>query len=202
MLSTLLLYSLVEGWYRLTSVLKFGVLKSTQFIQLYFGISEQIKPLQRIGQVAEFKFESKFEPLIVRWPVQVIWQSFPKAIPEDIRRFWLQNQWPRSCGPLWQRSGTSWSDWTCKHEHRAFSSQRQSLLAATGSLEENVLPLLRYWLSSTVKKVLMLCRYRAATSHFFFHAKRNFRWNWREVVADQSSAHRFAQSLYQSLDSE
>ena len=30
---------------------------STQFIQ---GISEQIKPLQLVGQAAEFKFESKF----------------------------------------------------------------------------------------------------------------------------------------------
>ena len=36
---------------------------STQFIELYFGVSEQIKPLQPIGQAAEFKFESKFEPL-------------------------------------------------------------------------------------------------------------------------------------------
>ena len=70
-----------EGWYRLTAVLNFGDLKknsnSKQFIELYFGVSEQIKPLQPIGQAAEFKFESKFEPL------QVIWQSLPKAIPED-----------------------------------------------------------------------------------------------------------------------
>ena len=61
---------------------------SKQFIELYFGVSEQIKPLQPIGQAAEFKFESKFEPL------QVIWQSLPKAIPEDNWGFWLQNQWP------------------------------------------------------------------------------------------------------------
>ena len=33
-------------------------------------ISEAKKQLQLVGQVAEFKFESKFEPL------QVIWQSF------------------------------------------------------------------------------------------------------------------------------
>ena len=60
-----------EGWYLLTAVLnfKFGVLNlktnsnSTQFIELYFGVSEQLKPLQPIGQTAEFKFESKFEPL-------------------------------------------------------------------------------------------------------------------------------------------
>ena len=35
----------------------------TQFIELYFGVSEQIKPLQPIAQVPEFKFESEFEPL-------------------------------------------------------------------------------------------------------------------------------------------
>ena len=49
---------------------------------VYFGTLEQIKPLQPVGQAAEFKFESShFEPL------PVIWQSLPKAIPEDNRRF-------------------------------------------------------------------------------------------------------------------
>ena len=41
---------------------------------------------------AEFKFESKLEPL------QVIWQSLPKAIPEDNRSFWLENQWSSCVG--------------------------------------------------------------------------------------------------------
>ena len=36
---------------------------STQFIELYFGVSEKIKHLQPIGQAAQFKFEPKFEPL-------------------------------------------------------------------------------------------------------------------------------------------
>ena len=52
-----------------------------QFVELYFVASEQIKPLQPIGQAAKFKFESKFEPL------QVIWQSLLEAIPEDNQRF-------------------------------------------------------------------------------------------------------------------
>ena len=43
----------------------------------------------------------------------------------------------------------------------------------------------------------MLYRYRAATSHFCFSRETKFRWNWREVVANQSCAHRFAQSLNQ-----
>ena len=67
-------------------------LKEFKLHTVYFGTSEQIKPLQPVGQAAEFKFESKFEPL------QVIWQSLPKAIPEDNRRFWLQNQWQCSWG--------------------------------------------------------------------------------------------------------
>ena len=65
---------------------------STQFIELYFGISEQIKPLQPIGQAAEFKFESKC------LPAPVVWQSLPRTIREENRRIWLQNQWPSSWG--------------------------------------------------------------------------------------------------------
>ena len=57
-----------------------------------FGASEQTKSLQSVGQAAEFKFQSKFKPL------QVIWQSFPKAVPENNRRFWVQNQMPSSWG--------------------------------------------------------------------------------------------------------
>ena len=59
---------------------------------VYAVILEAIKPLQLVGQAAEFKFESKFEPL------QVIWQSLRKAIPEDNRRFRGQNQLSSSWG--------------------------------------------------------------------------------------------------------
>ena len=57
-----------EVWNTLTAVLQWRLKKnsnSTRFIELYFGVSEQIKPLQPIGLEAEFrvKFESKFEPL-------------------------------------------------------------------------------------------------------------------------------------------
>ena len=94
---------------------------------------------------------------------------------------------------LGPRSGTAWAGRTGEHKHRAFPSRRQSLRAATGSLEENVLPLLRYRLSSRVKKVLM---------QIFFHWKWNFHLNRLEVVADQSRAHCFAQSCDHSLVSE
>ena len=68
---------------------------------------------------------------------------------------------------LGPRSGTASAGLTGEHKHRAFPSRLQSLRATTSSLEENMLPLLRYWLSSIVKKVLMLCRYRAVTTDFF-----------------------------------
>ena len=70
-------------------------LKEFKLHTLYFETSEQIKPLQPVGQAAEFKFESKFEPM------PVIWQSLPKAIPEDNldnRRFRGRNQRPSSWG--------------------------------------------------------------------------------------------------------
>ena len=84
---------------------------------------------------------------------------------------------------------------------REFPSWRQSLQAATCSLEENMIPLLRYWLSSRVNKVLTLCKFwtvTTPTSHFLFSSDMKFWWKWREVVAYQSVAHRFAQSFYRS----
>ena len=95
----------------------------------------------------------------------------PKAVPKGNRRFIGQNQRPSS----WGSSLALLAGRTGKHKHRAFTSRRQSLL--TGSLEENMLPLLRYWLSSRVNKVLMLCKFRAATSHFFLSCAMKFRLN-------------------------
>ena len=60
----------------MSSILAFLTdLKEFELHTIYFGASQQIKPLQPVGQAAEFKFESKLKPL------QVIWQSLPKAIP-------------------------------------------------------------------------------------------------------------------------
>ena len=67
-------------------------LKRIQTPHSLFGASEQKKPSQPVGQAAELKFESKFEPLLV------IWQSLPKTVPEDNRRFRGQNQRPSSWG--------------------------------------------------------------------------------------------------------
>ena len=51
-----------------------------KFHTVHSGISEQIKLLQLVGQVPDFKFESKFESL------PVIWQSLPMTIPEENQR--------------------------------------------------------------------------------------------------------------------
>ena len=85
---------------------------STQFVELFWGVLEQIKPLQPIVQAAEFKFESKFEPIRpepdqqVVWPV--VWQSLTNTIREDNRRIWLQNQWPSSWGRALAQLGRVW----------------------------------------------------------------------------------------------
>ena len=53
-------------------------LKEFKLHTVYAVISEAIKPLQLVGQAAEFKFESKFEPL------QVIWQSLRRLFQKVI----------------------------------------------------------------------------------------------------------------------
>ena len=53
-------------------------LKESKLHTVYFVISEAVRPLQLVGQVAKFKFESKFEPLQVIW--QSLWRLFQKVI--------------------------------------------------------------------------------------------------------------------------
>ena len=111
---------------------------STQFIELYFGVSEQIKPLQPIGQAEEFKFESKFEPLPTSAShLAITPEGYSRRQSKDLTAISMA----KLLGP---RSGSACAGRTGEHKHRAFPSRRQSLRAATGSLEENVLPLLRY----------------------------------------------------------
>ena len=102
----------------------------------------------------EKTYLSKFEPL------EVIWQSLQKAIPEDNKRFRGQKSMAKLFG---QRSSTAWAGLTGEHtdKYSAVPSLLQLLLAATSSLQEDVLPLLQYWLSSRVKKDLMLRKFRA-----------------------------------------
>ena len=103
----------------------------------------------------------------------------------------------RLLGP---RSSTTRAGRMGKHKHRFFLSLQQSLLATTGSLEENMLPLLRYWLSLIVKKALMLCycKFLALISHsgFFFM--------WDEICTGKKLLPTWAQrpsrgSIFQSF---
>ena len=93
-----------------------------QLIELYSKVLEQIKPLQPIGQAAEFKFMSKFEPL------PVVWQSLPNAIPEDNLKFWMPNQWPSSSG----RAPAQLGPFRRASTNTVFPTWRQSLRAASG----------------------------------------------------------------------
>ena len=106
---------------------EFCIFDRSELRTVYYGISKQIQHLQLVSQAAEFKFEPKFEPL------QVIWQSFPKIIPENNRRFWLQNQGLSSWGRALAQLGRVWG------ASINTGRQLQSLLAATSFLEETVL---------------------------------------------------------------
>ena len=105
-----------KSWKQLTACLNFAIFFSMdrkriqtprRNVAVYSGISDQTKPLQLIGRATEFKFEFKFEPLLV------IWQSIPS--PEDFSRsqskpvVLQQNQSPSSFGraaaAMWHNLG-------------------------------------------------------------------------------------------------
>ena len=51
---------------------------------VYAVITEAMKPLQLVGQAAEFKFESKFEPLQALWLCLhwLDWQAQTQGVSE------------------------------------------------------------------------------------------------------------------------
>ena len=108
---------------------------STHFIELYSWILEQTKPLQPIGPAQSSSLSPSSSPC--------------RSSGNHSRRLFQKSIEGFDCkinakllGP---RSGTAWVGLTGEHKHRVFPSRLESLLAAaTGSLEENVLPLLLY----------------------------------------------------------
>ena len=56
-------------------------IKEFKLHTVYAVISEAIKPVQLVGQATEFKFESKFKPLLV------IWQSLRRLFQKIIEGF-------------------------------------------------------------------------------------------------------------------
>ena len=90
---------------------------------------EQIKP---IGQAAEFKFESKLEPL------QVIWQSFPKAYLTRQSKVLTAKSIAELLGP---RSNTAWAGRTGKHIQTACRICFISTIYTTNLPAQNTLPM-------------------------------------------------------------
>ena len=76
-----------KSWKPLTVGLNFGVLNRSKEFKLHTGILEQIKPLQLIGQAAEFRFESKIEHLLI------ILQLLQKGIAGDNPQAQLGPSW-------------------------------------------------------------------------------------------------------------
>ena len=72
------------------------------------------------------KFESKFWPL----PVQVIWLSLQKAVPEDYQRFLVQKS-----QLMGQHSGTAFAALPDKRQHRILTSLWLSQQAVICSLQ-------------------------------------------------------------------
>ena len=75
-------------------------------------------------QAAESRFGSKFKPL------PVICQSLLKAVPEDNRRFWLQNQCGELLGPRASTSLATWRASSNRGRSRVGGSRCRPQLAA------------------------------------------------------------------------
>ena len=133
-----------------------------------------------VDKAAEFKFESKFEPL------QVIWQSLRRLFQKVIEglNFKRQYQWPSSWGSspallvLVGQASTN----AGRFLGSSRCGQRQARLKKTcyhscntDSIQE-----------STRSQWFVYFLQRLVT--FSFHVKWKFWWNWREVVANLSSA--------------
>ena len=111
----------------------------------------------------------------------------------------LLGQHSQSC------TAQAWAGWTSKHKYnfaRHFLVGCSCCWPQPAHLNATLWPLLLYWLSSRVKKVLMLCKFLPTASHF------SLKWNaicngiCNKVVAYQSSSYCFTQSFDHCLVSE
>ena len=66
--------------------------KNSNSTQMISGLQSRQNLYNPFVRRQSSSFEFKFEAL------PVIWQSLPKAIPENNQRYWLQNQWQSSWG--------------------------------------------------------------------------------------------------------
>ena len=102
------------------------------------------------------------------------------------RRFDIYGNHPTA--DLWGRAPAQlgWVGWASTNKGRFCKGQ--SMRAATGSLEEKVLPLFRYWLDSRGHFFQCALQILAGTRFwgqiFCFHVKRSFRWIPRNLVTE------------------
>ena len=163
-------------------------LNSTQFIELYSVVLEQTTTLQPIGQAAEFKFESKFEPLPVM--MCVIWQSLLEVASFDyckINGQALGAALLHCLGGLdrqAQTQGVSKSAAVAAGSYRLAWGKHATTFALscnTDSVRES--KRIKCFINIGLQQVTLNCRQL---------------WNWQY----QSSAHHFTQSFNHSLVSE
>ena len=88
----------------------------------------------------------------------------------------------------WPLSGIALAGQTGEHRHRVFLSQWLSLRATTSLFYEKVLSILRYWLSSRVKRFWWFVNLGPLRRHFFVMWKENFQLKWPNHITEQSSA--------------
>ena len=187
------------GWNRLTAVLNFGILNWPKRTWNSHSFSRN-KTLQLVVQAAEFKFESKIKPL------PVIWQSLLDChFQKTIQDF---NSWFNGRALLVTLMlGFGWSH--LQEQTQGISKQVAVLLAATGSLEETLLPAYH---SFDTDSVLESKRFQCFVNfgwwlQIFFSYEMKLWWNWldlvtdqkavlvAQLVTDQSCAHHLARSL-------
>ena len=199
----LVLPSLVdEGWYQLAAVLNFCVCnrpkKNWNSRQFILELSSRLNLYNPLVRQQSSNLSPSLSSCLLSGNHS--WRLFQKTIEGFDCKINGQALWAalqHSLGGLDGRDQTQ-----CVAKSSAVAAD---CVAATGSLEENVLAVLQYWLSSRFKRFLCFVdnRCQAATSHLFFHVKWKFRWNWRDVGdVVSSSAHCFAQSFDHSLVSE
>ena len=171
---------MMEVYVTLTAWLSFGICNSRTELKRIQNSQSDKKSLQLVGKVADFNFQSAFQPQPFIWPLA------PKAISEDNPRAWVPNLKSRDkllkllghCkAQLWlERAKTGW-------------------FQVTGSLCR----LLQARFTKAVN-VSTLCKFWAVTWICFFHEK-EISINLLEHIAgwSQSRAHPMAPSFIQAI---
>ena len=162
-----------EGWYLLTAVTVLSsFLPQTPYRLFWVFWAEKTFTTHLSGGRVQAWVQVK--------PLPVIWQSLPGLV-------WLASTLPSA-----QTQGGSQSAAVAAGHYLLACGKRATTLAILTQCESK----------KKFQCFVNIGPQQLSTSHFFCQVKWNFRWNRQEVVADQSSAHSFAQSFVHSLVSE